>query len=459
MNFTQFLLMLYARKKIVLGVLLAFVVVAVTLGLVMPKKYVASTALIVDAKSKDPLSGQMLPAQVFPGYLGTQVEMIESVGVASRVVRSLGLDKNPGVLQAFRNETGGKGDIVNWMANRMLRELEVEPSRDSNIISVRYKGTDPEFAAIIANGFAKAYVETNLELRLAPARESATWMEQQVTAMRRKVDEAQQKLTTYQRENNLVETDERLDVETRRLNDISAQIVAAQSLAFDANSRVRGGNASTEVMNSPVVQNIKIQVAQGDSKLAEMAKRLGTNHPDYQRVLAEVESLRGKLNSELNAASRGVGLTATAARSTLADLEATFAKQKERVLELKAQREQASLLTSEVLNAQRIYDVSMQRFSQTNMESQTTQTDIAVLSSAIPPSEHSSPNVWLNLLIGVFLGTIAGVGLGLMVELLDRRLRSKHDITDTLGIPLLGVMRKGGGSRFARLLPRRLASQ
>ncbi len=451
MNFIQFLLILNARKWIILGVLALTVAVTAAVSLLLPKEYTATATLIVDSKSKDPFTGQLLPAQMFPGYMATQIDVIKSSAVARRVVREFKLAENPATRQQFMDATEGKGTVEQWLADVLVQKLDAEPSRESSIIGVSFSGADPQFSAAMANAFAKAYIETSLDLRLAPARQTAEWFDQQIVQLRQKVDEAQQKLTAYQREKGIVESEERLDVETRRMADLAGQMVAAQSLAFDATSRTGQSANLPEVNNSPVVQNLKVQIAQGDGKLAELSKRVGANHPEYLRLQAEVASYKAKLATELSTATRGVGATAGAARQRVSELSGAFERQKARVLALKQQREEATLLARDLENAQRVYDSALQRYGQTRMEAQSTQTDIAVLNPAVAPTEPSKPRVILNLLLALFLGTLLGVGVGFLVELLDRRVRSGQDIAG-LDIPVLGEV--AGRSRLAALLRR-----
>jgi chain length determinant protein EpsF len=445
MNFTQFLLVLNARKWIILGVLFVTVATTAVVSLLLPKEYTASATLIVDSKSKDPFTGQLLPAQMFPGYMATQVDVIKSPQVATRVVQGLKLADAPGTREQFMEATEGKGSIEQWLGDVLLKKLDVEPSRESSIFRVSFTGTNPEFSAIIANAFAKAYIETNLDLRVAPAKQSAAWFDQQINQLRDDLDQAQQKLTAYQREKGLVESDERLDVETRRMAELSGQMIAAQSAAYDASSRTRDSASLPEVINNPVVQNLKAQVAQGEGKLAELSNRVGANHPDYIRLKAEVDSYKARLANELATATRGVGATAGAARQRFSDLSGAFDRQKAKVLELKQEREEASRLARDVENAQRVYDSALQRYGQTRMEAQSTQTDIAVLNPAVAPTEASKPRVFLNILLSVFLGTLLGVGTGFLVELLDRRVRSGQDIAAGLDIPVLAEVKKAGG--------------
>ncbi|MCL5060286.1 MAG: hypothetical protein M1449_07135 [Candidatus Thermoplasmatota archaeon] len=203
------------------------------------------------------------------------------------------------------------------------------------------------------------------------------------------------------------------------------------------------------------MQNLKAQVAQGEGRLAELANRVGANHPDFIRLQAEVNSYKTKLAAELGTATRGVGATAGAARQRYNELSGAFAKQKAKVLELKQQREEATLLARDLENAQRIYDSALQRYGQSRMEAQSTQTDIAVLNPAVAPTEPSKPRVILNILLSLFLGTLLGVSLGFLIELLDRRVRSGQDIVATLGIPVLAEVTKKGRLEILRRMFRR----
>jgi len=126
MNFTQFLLILNARKGIILGVLLLTVAVTATVSLLLPKQYTATTTLIIDSKSKDPFSGQLMPSQMFPGYMATQVDVIQSSNVAQKVVSELKLASSPGTHEQFMEATEGKGNINQWLGDLLLKKLSVE---------------------------------------------------------------------------------------------------------------------------------------------------------------------------------------------------------------------------------------------------------------------------------------------------------------------------------------------
>jgi len=415
---------------------------------------------VVDSKSKDPITGVMLPSQLLPGYLATQVDIIKSRNVALKVVDTLKLTEIPSVREDFEKSAQGQGDIRYWMADLLLKKLDVKPSRESSVIEVSFSGADPRFAAIVANGFAQGYIQTNLDLRVEPARQTNAWYEEQVKQLRAGLEKAQAALTEYQRSKGLVVGDERsIDVETARLAELSSQLVAAQAQTYDTTSRQsQSGNALAEVEQNALVQGLKRDLAMGEAKLSELAQKVGRNHPQFQRAQAEVDSLRAKLDAEMKVATRSVGTTAKVARTREADIRAALAAQKGKVMALRKQRDEAAVLIRDVENTQRLYDAALQRLGQSRLESLTTQTDIAVLNPAVPPLEPSSPKIFLNTLLAVFLGTLLGVGLAFLMEMIDRRVRSAEDLAAGLEIPVLAELAQGG-RRSGRFLPfRRLAA-
>ena len=104
------------------------------------------------------------------------------------------------------------------------------------------------------------------------------------------------------------------------------------------------------------------------------------------------------------------------------------------------QRDELLRLQRDVENSQKILDMAMQRYSQTNMAGQSNQSEVAILNPAVVPTDPSKPKVFLNLLISIFLGTMLAVGIALVAEMMDRRVRSPEDILNWVDIPLLGVI-------------------
>lgn len=444
MNIHQFLLILVARKKIILTTLLVTVAVALGWSLVQPKTYKATASVLLNYKGVDPLTGLTVPSQLMPGYMATQIDIIGSKNVARRVVETLHLAQSPSVVAQFNAATDGRGDVRDWLADLLLKKLDIQPSRESSVVEIGFKGADPAFAAAVANAFADEYQRVTVQLKTDPMKKTSSYFNEQTRQLRDNLEAAQARLSKYQQEKGIVSLDNnRADVELQRLNDLSSQLVMAQAAAMEASSRGRvasGGVDSPDVANNGLIQSLRVGLANAEGKLADTGARFGTNHPQYQSAQAEVSKLRGELNAALANVSRSVGNNAAVLRSRESELRQAVAEQKARVLELNRARDELGVLLKDVDSAQRALDAASQRFSQTRIEAQSEQSDVAILNPAVAPIEPAAPRILLNTLVSILIGTVLGVGLAMLLELLNRPIRSPSDLKDMLGIPVLGTI-------------------
>lgn len=444
MTLGQFLAILRARWWVVLLVLCIIVGSTVAVSLVLPKQYVASASLVVDSKP-DPVSAVIYGGAASPVFIATQVDVIRSERVALRVVRNLGLAENPQVREQWLQETKGAGNLEQWLVALFQRQMEVSPSRESSVITIRYRAPDPRFAAALANAFAQAYIDTALDLRVDPAKQYSSFFDSRAKEAREAVERAQSQLSTFQKDNDIVATDERLDVENTRLNELSSQLVALQALASESASRQAQAQSAQadriqEVLSNPLLGQLKSDVGRGEARLQELSLRLGDNHPQLMEAKASLTELRSRLESETRRVTGGVGVTNIINRQREAEVRASLEAQRTKVLRMKAVRDEGMVLMRDVENAQRTYDAVLARFNQASLESQTTQSNVNVLTQAVAPVFHSSPRVAVNALVAVFVGTLLGLALAVLLELRDRRVRGVDDVVTALGLPNIGVM-------------------
>lgn len=444
MNFSQLFRILKARYKIVLITLAVIVLSTLVINLLTPKTYTATSALVLNYKGLDPVTGLSLPAQMMPGYMPTQVDIITSHNVAALVVDNLKFSQSLSVQEQFQKATGGKGALRDWLADRLLDGLEAKPSRESSVIEISFRGSDPEFAAVVANAFAEAYQQISVQLKVDPSKTASDYLNTQVKVLRDNLEQAQSRLSKYQQEKGLTSPVEQFDVENSRLNELSSQLSIAQAQAIEATSRMNGTRgdaaASPDIASSPLVQGLKGDIARAESKLADLSQRLDKNHPQYQSAQAELDKLKSELQNEIRNTKSSVGGNASIFNQRESALRTQVAAQKKRVLELNLARDQFSVLQRDVESAQRALEAVNQRFTQTRLESQTSQTDIAILNPAIAPIRPTGPRVKLNTALSFFLGSILAIGLGLIAEMGDRRVRGREDIVDSLGVAVLAVI-------------------
>ncbi|MFD0930253.1 chain length determinant protein EpsF [Methylophilus glucosoxydans] len=444
MSLLQFLLILKARVKIIFWTFILIVGATVIASLLWPKSYTATTSLVINYKGVDSLTGLAMPAQLMPGYMSTQVDIITSHAVAVKVVQNLGLTNSPVIKQQFEDSSEGFAKIDDWLADLLLKKLDVKPSRESSMLEISYTGSDPQFAAAIANAFADAYQEASLRLKVEPSQKAAGYLVSQAKIYRDKLEDAQAKLSKYQQDTGLTSILENLDVENAKLNQLANQLIMVQAQALDSSARQRNanssGDASPDVAASPVIQNLKVALAQASSKLAEVGNRLGANHPQYQSAEAEVAKLKSQLEIEVARIGSSVGGSARIYQQNEAQLKTALAAQKQKVLELNRTRDQLSVLQRDVEAAQTAYNTVAQRLNQTSIEGKANESDISILNPAIPPVKHSSPRILLNAVLSVFFGIMLGLAFALIAELKDRKIRSEDDFSEILDIPVLAII-------------------
>ncbi len=448
MGFGQFLLILRARWLVALAVFAAMIGLAVAASLLITKKYTAVASVVVENKP-DPVAA-VVYAEEQTAYLATQVGIISSDRVAQRVVKALKFDQEPNVRQNWQQSTGGRGDLMAWLGDGLKQRLTVAPSGDSNVINIAVKWPNARGAAALANAFAQAYIDTTVELKVEPARRYAGWFDERSRSLRADLEAKQKLLSDYQSEKELVAPDEHLDIESARLGELSSQLVTIQAQLQDSQSRERqvGGDmdAVPEILQSPVIQSLKASLSQAESKQKDIATRLGSSHPEYISTESEVKSLRERIARESGTIVASLGNTTQVNLRRERELSMALAAQKKRVLELKQLRDHAADLQNDVTTAQRNLDAVNQRLAQSTLEGETQQANVVLLAPATEPLTYSSPNIFINSVVGVFLGLVLGIGAALLRELTNRRVRGDAELVQLLGVPLLG--------KISRVAPR-----
>jgi succinoglycan biosynthesis transport protein ExoP len=438
MNPTQLFGILWARRKLLLITTLLVLSVAVITKLAMPATYIATTSLVIDSKGIDPLTGANVPTQSSAATLATQSDVIASRIVALKVVDVLGL---------VENSLEGEPRTREGWAYALLQELTVKPAANSNVVRIRFEDPDPVFAAKVVNAFAAAYLQTNLELRLEPARRQSAWFDEQLQGMRGKLESSRQNLSDYQLKNGIIAAEERLDVENAKLEEISRQLVVAQRDSQEASVRMRQASGADEgdrltespdIMSNGLLQTMKGQLVQAEGRLATLSERLDRNHPQYMSAAAEVRTLREKINAEMQRTKGSIGQSAQIASQQVASLQHAFDEQKTRILALKRERDELAVRASEVDNEQGAYDKALQRASQLRLESQLDQNSIAILDQALPPGGPAGLRLPVTIVLALVFGALLGAGIALLLEMLDRRVRSGAELLQLSGLEVLG---------------------
>jgi chain length determinant protein EpsF len=469
MSFGRFLLLLRARFGLIAGITLAAIFLAGLVTLSLPKRYYAEATAVLEQPLGD-TAGLAAGAAGISYFLATQRDVVASRHVAARVIEHLGLEKDPDKAQrmlggwnpvaAIRNFIVGlfsSGDggrdmtLREWITERLLSKLSVTSGRDSRLIKIGFSSHDAEFAAAVSNAFMKSFLEANVQLKAAPARTETAWLEGQMKELRGQLAEAETKLSQFQQEKGIVGTDERLDLETQRLTDLSLQLANAQSESYAANARRQqlqqfaAGKGSardvpSDVITHPVVMSLRQEIVQREAKLQDMSRQIGPNHPRYQAATGELAQLRAQMNTEMRSVAEGLASAGNVSGARESQLRQALEQQKQRMLGMKKDREMVSMLVRDVDNAQKAYTAAVQRISQARIESANERPNASVVDEASVPPRPAGPRLVVNLALGAILGAALGLGIALLLEASQRLVRTGEDLAEILGVPILAVL-------------------
>jgi succinoglycan biosynthesis transport protein ExoP len=480
MHFSQLLTILRARAGLILMVTFCALVAGLLVTIAMPKRYEAIASVMVDPKGADSVWAARTAASGFGGdkldsVVSTQLDVIGSPAVALKVVELLRLEGNPNAVELLTG-TGPlvtllewKSQIIDWlssllpgaddedramsmkdwMADRLLRNMNPKANRDSRLIRITYSASDPEFAAAAANAFVKAYQEVMLQLKVQPAKQTTKWFDEQVRELKRNLEQAEARLAKFQQSKGFVATDERLDLENSRLADLSSQLSLAQSQSYESQAKERqirdfmsgrSNDPPPEVVTSTLVQQLRGSLSDREAKLSDLAKRVGPNHPQYMSAANELNQLKQQLKEAMRSAAQSALSGTGVAGEREASLRAALERQRGRVLGLKEGRNELAALARDVENAQRAYSTGVERMTQTRMESQVDQAGEPIVYSATVPAKPASPSKALNMAIALLLGLAFGIGLALFSETTNRYVRSEQDIVEIVGVPVLAIL-------------------
>ena len=254
--------------------------------------YEASARLAVEADSPQIRSlndlYQQLPTD--DAFIGTQIQALQSENLALRTIEQLGLAGNPAF--APKPDHGGSSPSGSPAASRnallalVQNGLRVEPVRESHVVKITFRGTNPELAAKIANALAYNFIEFNIRQKYDATRQASAWMEQQLDELKAKVEKSQQAMVDYERQNVIVNVGDKQNVIDQRLSDLTRDFTNAQGERLQKESLYELANSNASQVGV-IAQNELLQRLDGKysdlrTQYVDALAQYGPNYPKVE---------------------------------------------------------------------------------------------------------------------------------------------------------------------------------
>ena len=473
-DFLEYWRAISKRRWVILGLtVLASVLALLVVNGIRPTYRATTTILIEQGKSKVVSIEEVYTQGTMQReYYQTQIELLKSEELARKVAQKLGLtthpDYDPRQQPANWYTRLGSGwlfdpavrewsdaEVIKSVGQKFGRDLAIQMVRGSQLAQITFQSHDRELAAKAPNALAEAFIESDLDSRMAMTQKATDWLRERMGELKSKVDVSERALQEFRDRERIVDVKGvALSGASRQLEELTGRLVEARQKRAEAESayamvqqmRTGKGAANYEsvpaVLRSPLVQRMKEQEADAERRLGDAAKRYGPEHPKMIQARTEVESAKENTRKQVEVVVGGLAKDYEAAKASESAIERALGQSKSDIQGLNRKEFQLGVLEREVQQNRNLYDMFVNRLKETSAASGTQTTIARIVDPASVPSSAFAPNRVRIITVTALLTLVLSACLALLLDRLSNTLNSSADVEARLAVPVLGILQK-----------------
>ena len=407
-------------------------------------------------------------------YLNTQYRVLQSRGLARRVVRHLPAAPSPepgtlvralslpreaihylsrkSTIAAAKEEPPAKDETASELAaiGEFLGGLEIVPVKGTRLVEITYSSPDPQYAALAANTLAREYVGQNLELKLSSTTATIDWLSTELGKQRQKVEAAERAMAEYQEAQNAMSLDDRQNIVIARLNSLNESVTKAKTSRLQKEAAYRqlgnikadqaGADNYPAIERNPTIQEIKLQLANLTGEKARLSQRYGPLHPEMEKIEKQIDSSVARLHAETAKALESIANDYRTAVVEERNLSGLLEEQKRQAIELNRKNITYSILEREAESERQVYNALLQQEKELRVVGNSRANNVQIMDEAEVPGGPYTPNHSRDWLMAVVFGLALGVAVAYATDYLDDSVKLPDDVTQRLELPLLGLV-------------------
>lgn len=442
---------------LITGIAIACLLAAIVISLMITPLYRAQATIEVNPEGVQVVGkeiDQVQPAQQDGrAFLNTQVGLLKSRSLAERVARSTNIANN----EAMFDQDVPRQAREAAAAGMVQGAVTVAPQRDSSLIAIAVEGPNPELTARLANAYADNFIQSNMERRYEATSYARNFLQQRIAAVKGRLEQSERQLVAYARQQGIltlsVDTGGTGSVRQEQSIDAATLIQTNNSLAQARSERIAaeqrfrqaaGAQASVAATNDPTVQGLGQQRAALEAQYQQKLALFKPEFPEMVQLRSQIDSLSKEIARQRSTVSGGTSNSLRAEyQAALARENALQAKVEEGKAGLMALRErsiQYTILQREVDTNRSLYDALLQRFKEVGVAGGVGANVVSVVDRAQVPGGPFKPNLPLNIMIGLAVGLLLGLGTAFTIEWIDDTIKTPDDVANKLGLASLGVI-------------------
>jgi exopolysaccharide transport family protein len=479
---------LLKRKWVILSCLVTIFSVVAIASLKMTPVYEAGGTIEInkpDASLNFQNSATFSLDYYDPTELETELKILQSDLLATQVIRELNLDRRPEFGGSSTPPSPASVDLApdpllsdpsraSALVGGFKGNLKVALSPNTRIIEVHYRSPDPQMAATVVNTLMQTYVENNFKARFESTMQASDWLQKQLVDLQMKVETSQEKLVRYQKEHEILGTDEKQNIITEKLDELNKQLTDAESdrmnkeaiyrlsesgdpdaIAASAGGLVDDGGPGSQTA-SQLLENLRAKEADLKIQIADLSTQFGPSYPKLAQLNNQLKEIDTQTQAEMKKIASKVRGQYTTALQRERMLHDALEKQKQEANKLNESAINYSLLKRDVDTNRQLYEGLLQKMKEAGVSAGLKSNNFRIVDSARPPLSPIEPNIPRNLMFAVVLGSALGVGLAFLLEGLDNTVRTTEQAQLVSGLASLGMIPLGSKSAREGPNPKRL---
>ena len=437
------------RKWVVVTTLLIVMICTALITMRMTPIYQATARINITRPTND-LIGKDSAAVTDDDYtvsIETQVRILQSDSLALSVVKRLGLDKPTGATPAGsapaavpQLDPQREAALISDFQSR----LKVVPVPNTRVLSVTYSSADPRQAADAVNTLVNNYIEQNIKTHFESTMQAAEWLSKQLADLQIRVETSQAKLVEYEKEHQIIGGDEKRNIITDKLEDVSKELNAAEADRIQKEALYQfaasGAAEKASMGHSEILHNLRSQEADLKQQIAQASIQYGPSYPRLVELKARLQEVQQNIQTESQKMVVSLQNDYLAAGRREKLLRTELEKQKAEANQLNQSAIEYSLLKREADSNRQLYEDLLRKLKEAGLSAGLNSSNVRVVDSARVPIAPSYPNIPRNMQLGFLLGLCGGMALAFVMEALDNTVSLPEHVEAYAGLPSLGMI-------------------
>ena len=390
--------------------------------------------------------------------INSEVEILTGRNVIEQVVNELGaktiypgMDKKP--LIPRPRLSSRELTPLEKATLALKKRVTVEGIKNSNIISIKFQHTNPLTAAQVVNKQVSVFLEHHLNVYKAS--EKYGFFDEQVNLQEKKLAASENKLETFQKENGITNLGQQKALLLQQISDLEVDLAETKSEISKEGGKMqslRGNSASESAgilmgeeteLNPGAMSGIRNRLSELKLEEQDLLTRYTEQSKRVSEIRQEIEKAQNVLYTEEqmyhNKAIVSIGHNLNALKRQAKTQEKQLIGYQQKLgsvnsTERKLKRLQRELGINEG-NYQRSVTQMEEARTSNAMDNQRI-ANISVIEPALPPIKPVKPNKLLNIMLSIFLGAFAALGIAFLSDFLSHTFNNNEDINKHLDLPV-----------------------